>query len=104
MDVDFISGFIEAAADKTYTLDLKAAYAYTVNELAIKTTSGTCTAKLTIEGVDVTGISAVSVSSTETAATASAANSVAAGNTLNLVISSNSSAVNVAFTVKITRA
>ena len=77
--VSQISGHIETAANKTYVLDLKAPYGYTVNALAAKTVSGTCTAKLTIDGVDVTGISALSVSSTEASATASAANTVGGG-------------------------
>jgi len=40
------------------------------------------------------------VSSTEDYDTASAANSVSAGNTVKLVISSNSTALDVSFTVK----
>lgn len=102
--VETISGHIETADDKTYVLDLKAPYAYTVNSLAAKTASGTCTAKLTIDGVDVTGITALAVSSSEDFDDASAANSVSVGNTLALVISSNSSALDLQFTVKVTRA
>lgn len=102
--VDFVGGMIETAADKTYVIDLSAAYAYTVNTLIIKSASGTCTAKLTIEGTDITGISAVSVSSSEATGTATAANSVAVGNTLALVVSSNSDATDVSFTIKTTRA
>ena len=101
--VSQISGHIETAANKTYILDLKAPYAYTVNALAAKTASGTCTAKLTIDGVDVTGITALSVSSTEASATASAANAVGVDTTLALVVSANSTALDLSFTVKITR-
>jgi hypothetical protein len=102
--VETISGHIETVANKTYVLDLKAPYAYTVNQLAAKTASGTCTAKLTIDGVDVTGITALAVSSSEDFDDASGANSVAAGATLALVLSSNSSGLDLSFTVKVTRA
>ena len=101
--VDGIQGHIETAANKSYVLDLKAPYGYTVNALAAKTASGTCTAKLTIDGVDVTGISALSVTSTEASATASAANTVAVDTTLALVVSANATALDLTFTVKITR-
>lgn len=102
--VEALSGHIETAANKTYVLDLKAPYAYTVNSLAAKTVSGTCTAKLTIDGVDVTGITALAVSSSEDFDDASGANSVAIGNTLAMVISANSAALDLQFTVAITRA
>ena len=102
--VEQISGHIETVADKTYVLDLKAPYGYTINSLAAKTVSGTCTAKLTVDGVDVTGITALAVSSTEDFDDATAANSVAVGNTLALVISSNSAALDLDFSVKYTRA
>lgn len=101
--IDSINGMIETADDKTYILDQYASAAYTINSLYIKSASGTCTAKLTIDGSDVTGISSVSVSSSEASATATAANSVSIGDTVALVISSNSSAEDVSFTVKITR-
>lgn len=101
--VEQLTGHIETAENKTYVLDQSAAYAYTINTLIIKSASGAVTAKLTIDGVDVTGISAVSVSSTEATGTASAANAVSVGNTVALVLSSNSSALDVAFTVKSTR-
>lgn len=102
--VDFISGHIETAANKSYVLDLYAAYAYTINELKIVSASGTVTAAVKIDGTNVTGISSVSVSSSEATGTASAANSVSVGNTVTLVFTSNSSALDVAFTLKITRA
>lgn len=101
--VEQISGHIETATNKSYVLDQSAAYAYTINSLIIDAVSGTCTVKLTIDGVDVTGISAVSVSSTEATGTASGANSVPVGGTVALVISANAAALDVAFTVKITR-
>jgi hypothetical protein len=101
--IEQMTGHIETVADKTYVLDQSAAYAYDIDTLIIKSASGTCTAKIQIEAVDVTGISAVSVSSTEATGTASAANSVSVGDTVTLVISSNSSCLDMAFTVKYTR-
>jgi hypothetical protein len=100
---DVFTGFIAAGADQHYTIDQKAGFQYTIVTLDIVTSSGTCTAALEIDGTPVTGISAVSVSSSEATGTASAANVVSAANTLELVLSSCSSAVNVAFTIKFTR-
>jgi hypothetical protein len=102
--VDFISGHIETAADKTYYLDQYAMAAYTINEIRIISASGTVTAAVKIDGTNVTGISAVAVSSSEATGTASAANSVSVGNTVTLVLSSNAAALDVRFTLKITRA
>jgi hypothetical protein len=101
--VEQFSGHIETVANKTYVLDLKAPYAYTINSLAAKTVSGTCTAKLTIDGVNVTGITALAVTSTEDFDDATAANVVGVGNTVALVVSSNSTALDLQFTVKYTR-
>jgi len=102
--VDFISGHIQTAANATYYLDQYAAYAYTINEIRIISASGTVTAAVKIDGSNVTGISAVSVSSSEATGTATAANSVSVGNTVTLVLSSNATALDVRFTLKITRA
>lgn len=103
LSTEYISGQIEAPQDKTYTLDLYAIDARTINTLAIKTTTGTCTVALEIDGVSVTGISAVSVSSVETTATATALNSVSIGQTLTMVVSSISSATDLVFTIKYVR-
>jgi len=102
--VDFISGHIETAANTTYYLDQYAMYAYTINEIRIISSSGTVTSAVQIDGTNVTGVSGVAVSSSEATGTASAANSVAVGQTVTLVLSSNASALNVRFTLKITRA
>ena len=89
--------------DDTITLRLYAHYAFTINELRIKTASGTCTVAVKIDGTDVTGISAVAVSSTEATGTATAANSVSVGQTVTLVISSSSSVANLVGSLKFTR-
>lgn len=101
--VEEIPGFIEYPIDKTYILDESASYAYTINTLIIKTTAGTLTAAVQINGTPVTGISAVSVSSTPTTATATAANTVSIGNRITLVCSSSSAPTDLSFTLKFTR-
>ena len=83
---------VETPSNKTYVLVLKARVAFTITEVTAKTASGTCTVQATIDGVNVTGGS-VSVTSTEASSTATAANSVAVGNTVALVVTSNSAAV-----------
>lgn len=89
--------------NNTYTLELYAEYGYTINELKIISTSGTCTAAVKINGTNVTGISAVSVSSTIATGTATAANTVVAGNKVTLVLSTTSSLTNLQATLKTTR-
>jgi hypothetical protein len=90
-------------AATTYTLELYAQYAYTINQLKIISASGTCTVAVKINGVDVTGISAVSVSSTIATANASAANTVAVGDKITLVTTSNSALTNLQASLKTTR-
>jgi len=90
-------------AATTYTLELYAAYAYTINQLKIISASGTCTVAVKINGVDVTGISAVAVSSTIATGTATAANTVAIGDKITLVTTSNSALTNLQASLKTTR-
>ena len=90
-------------AATTYTLELYAQYAYTINELKIISASGTCTVSVKINGVDVTGISAVSVSSTIATGTATASNTVAIGDKITLVTTSNSALTNLQASLKTTR-
>lgn len=90
-------------AATTYTIELYANYAYTINELKIIADAGTCTAALKINGTNVTGISAVSVSTSIATGTASAANTVAVGDKITLVTTSNSGLNNLQLTIKTTR-
>ena len=96
-------GHIETPTAKTYYLDQYAEFAYTINRITIDMSAGTATAKLTIDGVDVTSCTSISASTTEATTTCTGANSVAVGNTVALVITSPSSAADFAFTVKYTR-
>ncbi len=98
-----IDGLIETPAATTYILRLNAKYAGTINNISIKTSAGTITAKLQIEGVDVTSCTGIAVTSTESTTTCTAANTVSAGDTITLVTSSLSSAANMAFSVGMTR-
>lgn len=99
--VDFISGHIELAAVKTYTLDYSAKRAYTIKNISILATDGSATASLQINGVNVTGLSNLSISITPVNATATANNIVSIGNRVDLVISANSNASNIVFTIEI---
>jgi hypothetical protein len=87
-----MTAFVEAATNKTYVLLLKARRAMTLTEVTAKTSSGTCTVQVTIDGVNVT-TGSVSVTSTEASATPSGANSVSVGNTVAFVVTSASAAV-----------
>lgn len=90
---------------QTYTLDLYPAFGYTINQLAIKSGSGTATAAVQINGTNVTSLSAISVTSTVSVTSATGANTVSAGasNVVTLVISSPSSLNNLQVSVKYTR-
>lgn len=98
-----LDGFIETPSNKTYVLRVKAKYAGTINEVSLKTASGTITAKLQIGGVDVTSCTAISVTSTASTTSCTAANTFASGDTITMITSSNSSAADLQFSVKVTR-
>lgn len=85
-------------------LDAKAQIARTINGLyGIRTTSGTATLAIKINGTAVTGLSAVSVTSTPQDVTASALNTVAAGDVVTLEYTAVSSPVDLRGTLKATR-
>ena len=102
-DTYSINGFIETAKNQKYILDQYAVDTYTIDLLAIQSWTGTVTAAIKIDDVDVTSLSAVSVSTVESVVSASGANSVSVGNTVSMTFSSNSNAQNIGFTLKITR-
>lgn len=99
---DGYSGFIEVPASKTYTIDEYAATAGTINSLAIKLASGTCTVAVKINGTNVTGLSAVAVTSTQSVTAATAANTFTAGQRITMVVTVPSAAADLAFTLKAT--
>lgn len=93
-------GFLPTASNGTYTLEYKAIAAYTITGIDIVTVSGTCTAAIQINGVNVTSLSGLSVTSSNTSATATGANGVSVGNEVTLVLSASSSPVGLKFTLK----
>jgi len=101
--VDQIDGEIASPSNATYTLCFYAYFGFTINSLSIGTDSGTCTVAIQINGTNVTSLSAVSVSSTPSTTSATGANTVTSGQKVTLVVSSNSSSVNLAFSLEITR-
>lgn len=94
--------FIPRPSDKTYTLVLKARHAGAITETTTKSSTGTCTATFNIDSVDLGG-TANSVSTSEQSQSHSSANTFSAGDTINVVISSNSSCENLAISVFYTR-
>lgn len=99
---DGLAGLLEGPSNKTYRVLEKSPIALTITEFTTKLAAGTCTAKLQINGVDVTGGS-ISTTTAQQSTTPSAANVVAAGDTVSLVVGSVSSAADLSFTFKYTR-
>lgn len=66
----------------------------------LKTSSGTITAGLQINGTNITGLAGLSVTSTPQSPSASGANTVNIGDRVTLVLSSNSSALDLEFTMQ----
>lgn len=100
-----INGHIETADDKDYTLVQKAQYARQVTSIAILCTSGAASAALEVDTVGVTDCDGIAASTAENEVTCDtgATNDLAAGETLDLAISNNSSCTDLKFTVLTTR-
>jgi len=91
-------------AGLTYDIDTYAAFGYTItNVYQIQTSSGTVTAALKINSTNITGLGGISVTSTPQNVSASGANTVSVGDRVQLVFSSNASAININFTLAATR-
>ncbi len=96
--------FTSAPADGTIVFTAKASFAFTINQIrGLKTTAGTLTMSIQINGTNVTGLGGLSVTSTPQDATATAANAVAVGDRVTVVIASSSSPANLEFTLQATR-
>jgi len=102
--LDEISGMFDGTAisNKTYTLS-PSAVGGIITGISVLTASGTCNVAIQIAGVTVTGLSAVAASSTLNTATATALNVVTGGSKITMVVSGNSSATDVSYSLKITR-
>jgi hypothetical protein len=95
--------FSEVPENSTIVLVSSARFAFTINQMFnLKTSAGTITAALQINGTPVTGLTALSVTSTPQSPSASAANVVSIGDRLTLVLTSNSSAADLEFTAEVT--
>lgn len=110
LSVASVSGFVvskqiyvETPSNKTYPIDTIAAFPYTINTVnGIKTSAGTITAAVKINGSAVTGLSAIAVDASANV-TATGANTVLTGDVVSLVLTSNSAADSLQFTLKATR-
>lgn len=101
--IDSINGLNENPINKTYCLDSKTPGPYTINSLSIIDVSGTCIADIMKNGVGVSGLYGLAVSSVRNNATATGNNSVIAGDRIVMVIRSANLAVDVEWTLGITR-
>jgi hypothetical protein len=97
-----ISGFIASPSNKSYTVALKMAHAGTITETTTISVSGTCTATFKVNSTALGG-TANSVSSSEQSQSHSSTNTFAAGDDIVLTVSSNSTCVDMSFTIKYTR-
>ena len=102
-NVNQISGELTAPGNRTYTIDLSAPFAYTINSLVTQLTAGTCTVAVQIGGTNVTGLSAVAATTTLATTNATAANAVAANAKVTFVVSSVAGASELAFALRYTR-
>lgn len=100
-NIDTFSQFIETPTDKTYTIDLYSNKTYTIDYLAIKTDSGTCTASLQINDVDVTSLNSISVNNVLQKINATGNNIMTVGDKLTLVITGVSLVVDLQLTIGI---
>ncbi len=96
--VDAIAGMIAFPANKDYRLVVKIPFDCTITETTTRSASGTCTATFKINTTALGG-TANSVSSTENAQAHASANVVAAGDDIVMTISSNSSCLDMSFTI-----
>lgn len=98
------SCYIQTPANGTFTLAAKMTYAGTIDSLkGLKTSAGTGSVTIKINGTNVTGLATLSVTSTTQDATASAANTFVAGDRITLTIASVASAADLEFTLGYTR-
>ncbi len=100
--VDAISGMILVPADKSYKLVVKAPFGGTINETVTICASGTCTATFKINTTALGG-TANAVSSVEQTQAQASNNVFVAGDDIVVTISSNSTCLDMSFTIKFTR-
>lgn len=99
---EMIAGFIASPSDKSYTIAIKMAHAGTITETTTKSVSGTCTATFKVNSTALGG-TANSVSSAEQSQAHSGTNTFVVDDDIVLTVSSNSSCVDMSFSIKYTR-
>ena len=97
------NGLIRVGADDTLTMIQNSYVQYTIDEITIQSASGTATYSIEIDGVPVTGLSAISVTSSENTVVATALNFATVGDKVTLVRTADATALDVAFSIKLTR-
>jgi len=93
---------IEVVRNKTYVIVQKATYSGRITEATTQCLSGTCTATFYINGVALGG-TANSVSSSEQSQAHTSANEFVAGDTISMIVTSNASCLDLAYTLKAVR-
>jgi hypothetical protein len=99
---EVIAGFIASPSDKSYKLVVKIPHAGTITEATTISVSGTCTATFKVNSTALGG-TANAVSSAEQSQAHASTNTFAAGDDIVLTVSSNSSCVDMSFSLKYTR-
>lgn len=89
---------IDYADDRAYPIIQSSEIAWTIDSVVAKCASGSCTVTVSVDGSSLGG-GANSVTTAESTVTHSTANTVAAGATIRVTISSNSSAESVAVSI-----
>lgn len=100
---EYLTGLIKTGANQDYRIIEAIPYAATITKIYGKTASGTITLTFKINTTAIT-TGVVSATSTQSNVTPSAAKVMAANDALVITASSNSSAVDISFTVQYTRA
>jgi hypothetical protein len=101
-NMDALTGHIETPVVKSYILDVSAAFAYTINSLALRLTAGSAVVTLKVNGVAVSGITAVSASTSVTTFTANSG-AVTINSLVELEVISVVTPSNLAFTLRVTK-
>lgn len=102
IDVSY-SGIIRTGEDATFVIDESAPFDYTINNIKVRSSTGTVTLKMKIVSTDIVGITAVSVTTSQATGTATDDKSVTAGDQVKIILSSNSSAEFISYTVNATK-
>jgi hypothetical protein len=93
---------IEFPENKAYRIVVKSAYAWTITEVTTRSTAGTCTLTVSINGTPLGG-TANSVSTSEQSQAHASANAVAVGDDIELTVSANSGCENLSVGLSGTR-